>query len=70
MKRNNDTKKVAHLKARNSESRYAAKLARGRQMYGPGCCANKVTDEQVRKTRLRAIAEGHRISSWDGEVAA
>lgn len=40
MKRNSATKRVAHMKRRNGKSKYAAKVATGRQMYGPGCCAN------------------------------
>ena len=38
----------------NTKSRYAAKRDAGQQMYGPGCCAHKITDAQVRAAKDRA----------------
>lgn len=69
-KRNSESIKTAHLKAvaGRSQSQYGKKLATGKMMYGPGCCANKTTDSQVAAARRRAVAEGHRIASWAGET--
>ncbi len=38
-------------------SKYARK--HGRQMYGRGCCANKVSDEALRANRKRVAESGH-----------
>lgn len=40
MKRNRDTTRAARHTARGKRSKYAAKVASGRQLYGPGCCAH------------------------------
>jgi hypothetical protein len=45
------------------KSGYAAKLAIGNQMYGPGCCAHKVTDTQVAKVKALAKERGHFIGA-------
>lgn len=52
---------------RNSSrtSRYSAKRNSGRQMYGPGCCAHRVTATQILANRERVAErdrrEGKRI---------
>jgi hypothetical protein len=40
-------------------SKYGEKREAGNQMYGPGCCAHKVTDSQVQKAREAAEKRGH-----------
>lgn len=40
------------------ESKYAKKKAAGNQMYGPGCCGNKLTPEQMASMRRRLGTEG------------
>lgn len=41
MKKNQQTNKATRQKNRGrNASKYASKLARGNQMYGPGCCAH------------------------------
>lgn len=42
MKRNQSTIRAAHVKGRSSskKSKYAQKVASGKQMYGPDCCAH------------------------------
>jgi hypothetical protein len=42
-----------------TKSKYAEKRDGGNQMYGPGCCAHKVTDAQVAAGKERARARGH-----------
>lgn len=39
------------------ESKYAKKVAEGNQMYGPGCCAHKVTPAQIAAAKKRAAEE-------------
>jgi hypothetical protein len=34
------------------ESKYAKKVKEGKQMYGPGCCAHKLTPERMRSIRI------------------
>ena len=52
MKRNSETDKAAHRKARKTQgsigakSKYARKRAAGNQMYGPVCCAHKIRTSQ------------------------
>lgn len=41
------------------ESKYAKKRRSGNMMYGPGCGANKVTEQQVRAAKIRAVERGH-----------
>ena len=41
------------------KSRYKEKFDNGNQMYGPGCCAHKVTPAQVDKVKRDADARGH-----------
>lgn len=41
MKRNMETQKMVRLRKRShGQSHYATKVQRGRQLYGPGCCAH------------------------------
>lgn len=49
----------------NTKSRYATKRDQGQQMYGPGCCAHKVTDSQINAAKDRARDRGHfRVSTF------
>jgi hypothetical protein len=57
-KRSNETKGIT-----KGNSPYAKKVQRGEQMYGPGCCAHKVTDAQIAAARKRAREEGHKLDS-------
>lgn len=41
------------------KSKYAEKRESGRMMYGPGCCAHKVTNAQVSASIERARKRGH-----------
>lgn len=41
-------------------SRYAEKVKRG-QMYGPGCCANRLTNEQVQQRKAQLREQGVRM---------
>ena len=43
MKRNRNNVTAGRRKKANKRSRYAEKVARGNQMYGPGCCAHSRT---------------------------
>lgn len=45
------------------KSKYAEKRDRGDQMYGPGCCAHKVTLSQVNAAKDAAKASGHKFWS-------
>ncbi len=40
------------------QSHYAEKRARGNQMYGPGCCAHKISEDRVAAARERARRNG------------
>lgn len=39
--------------AETHQSKYAQKRNLGRQMYGPGCCAHRISIEQVTANRRR-----------------
>lgn len=58
MKRNQQTIRQAHQKRLGNEqpatSRYALKVASGKQMYGPHCCAHKVVCDPVKMAAARA----------------
>ena len=41
-------------------SDYAKKVARGEQMYGPGCCAHKLTEERMEAIRKRVKEDARR----------
>jgi hypothetical protein len=41
------------------KSKYAQKRDGGQQMYGPGCCAHKITDAQIANAKDRARRNGH-----------
>ena len=45
-------------KTRQGKSSYAAKREQNNMMYGPGCCAHKVTPQQIAAARQRAREEG------------
>jgi hypothetical protein len=64
VKRNNESVRTEHMKRRAGKSAYAAKVARGQQMYGPGCCAHKVSHERVQA----AIREARRNERVDDEA--
>ena len=52
------------MKPRKKRNRgYAAKQARGNQMYGPGCCAHKITSHQVQAAKEKAYKRGHFIGT-------
>lgn len=38
-------------------SKYAAKVASKAQMYGPGCCAHRITVSQIVSNRQRVAIE-------------
>lgn len=60
MKRNKQTIRAARkTRTQSGKSRYADKVKSGTQMYGPGCCAHKVSSEQMAATRRRARESGH-----------
>lgn len=42
-----------------TKSRYAQKLESGMQMYGPGCCAHKLSAGQIQAAKVDAHARGH-----------
>lgn len=42
----------------SDRSKYGKKVAEGNQMYGPGCCANKVSPAQIAAAKKRAWDEG------------
>lgn len=42
-----------------TKSHYAQKIERGEQMYGPGCCAHKVTAGQIQAAKTEAHRRGH-----------
>jgi len=44
---------------KRSKSHYAQKRDSGQQMYGPGCCAHKVTDAQIQRAKDAARSRGH-----------
>ena len=58
MKRNNETVREIHRKKAKKHSRYGAKLAGGKQMYGPGCCAHDVPQHKIEAAKDRARKEG------------
>lgn len=35
------------------KSKYREKVESGKQMYGPGCCAHKLTPERMRSIRAQ-----------------
>lgn len=41
-------------KTESGQSRYKEKQMRGEQMYGPGCCAHKLTAAQIDAAKRRA----------------
>lgn len=43
-----------------TQSKYAAKKAAGNQMYGPGCCAHRITPAQLDANRRRVSAQRKR----------
>lgn len=55
------------------KSAYAEKKARGNQMYGPGCCAHRISLTQLADNRRRvAMERKHPVDEmpatmWSGE---
>lgn len=49
-------------------SHYARKRASGKMMYGPGCCAHSITDEQLARSR-EAAEKRRRRERFDAIVA-
>lgn len=49
-------------------SEYAKKVARGNQMYGPGCCAHKLTPERMASIRAQRLREEKTVNQ--AELAA
>ncbi len=45
--------------APSGQSPYGKKRASGNMMYGPGCCAHKVSPEQIAKAKQAARERGH-----------
>ena len=43
----------------SNKSKYAQKFDKGERMYGPGCCAHKVSDAQIAAAKERARKAGH-----------
>lgn len=41
------------------KSRYAEKRDGGKQMYGPGCCAHRITVAQIERRKAEVRAEKH-----------
>jgi hypothetical protein len=41
------------------QSHYQEKLKAGKQLYGPGCCANKLSDAEVNRAKSNAQAREH-----------
>lgn len=61
MKRNTTTnRQVRHGNRTKGKSGYAEKVRRGEQMYGPGCCGHRLTEQQVR---------AHKSNVWPGNPA-
>jgi len=53
-----------------SRSRYAEKKASGKQLYGPGCCANSLPAAAIQAAKDRAYraGQGHRRFAPPPEV--
>lgn len=49
MKRNQQSVRIGHMAKGTpaGKSKYAQKVRSGNQMYGPGCCAHKISRERV-----------------------
>jgi len=45
-------------------SQYTEKRESGKMMYGPGCCANKITDAQVSNAKSRRMQEWQAEGNW------
>ena len=58
MKRSQRIGGNATKSSRQGKSHYAAKRDRGDMMYGPGCCAHKVTSQQIAAAKQKAREEG------------
>lgn len=68
MKRNKKSTRAMRNKANEAKgitkgsSPYAQKVAAGNQMYGPGCCAHKLTQERMEAIRRRAKEDERRTN--------
>lgn len=58
VKRNRATVSHARRKKATGKSRYKTKQEAGNQLYGPGCCAHTVSEQQVRKAKENARYNG------------
>ncbi len=47
-----------------NRSHYAEKRESGKMMYGPGCCANKLTDGNVTSAKARRQQEWKDEGNW------
>lgn len=67
MKRRSVKTARAEDSAPSGRSSYGQKRASGNMMYGPGCCAHKVTPERIAAAKREAHERGHfaaRGSAW------
>lgn len=65
MKRNNNTVREGRRTKAGGKSRYAAKVAKGGMMYGPGCCGhrlNPTSAEMARRRRENGVGVYHGFS--------
>lgn len=59
MKRNRfNVRTTRRTKTTRGQSRYKAKFEGGKQLYGPGCCAHRLTPERMRAIRRANDTEG------------
>lgn len=67
MKRNRTTISIKRRLKAGGASRYKAKVDAGNQMYGPGCCGHKITQQRIEAAREEAIREGRikLMRSWE-----
>lgn len=55
------------MSAEGHKSKYAAKKESGRQMYGPGCCAHRITAAQIaahRRSDRRFVKDPEPQIAW------
>lgn len=48
----------------SQQSKYATKRESGKMMYGPGCCANKMSDGQLASAKARRAQEWKDSGDW------
>lgn len=71
MKRNNLTIRQTHLARAPGEgkSKYSRKVKAGQQMYGPGCCAHKISPEKIAAAKRGANLSRGNNYEYDGTTA-